>query len=504
MLDINHGEALPRREFLVAATQVAATAATCLGMTPGSASSDDPGRSPGGMPTRTLGKTGLKLPMLGYGGAALVTVWGNPLPPPQRVEVVRYAYDRGVRYFDTAGNYMESQAILGEALKDRRRQACLVSKVETTRPEEVRKAVERSLKELQTDYLDILLIHGSPGLEQMSVQQAMKIHAELLKLREEKITRFIGLSAHAYFDKALALITSGGFDVCMLSYGYIPRGHDQIWTAQLTALRDVCLAKANELGMGIVAMKVLGAGMLGTWSGTIVPGFDKQRLTQLPAAAIRHVLQDPRVHMLAVGMTLKEQVDANIRTLSGDLTYTLDDRNLLAEFSAELFDTDAIKTMKVEGRSTADLWAAVIEGNVEAVKQSLAAGTSVNIREPKGGATPLHVCALFGQAKVAEFLIEKGADVSTTNNDGNTALHLASFFAHSDLVELLLKHGASVRVKNKRGETPVDLIAGEWSPPLEAVYTSVANTIAMPIDLPRIRETRPKIAKLLRDREKAN
>ena len=107
--------------------------------------------------------------------------------------LVRYAYDRGVRYFDTAGNYMESQAILGEALKDRRRQVCLVTKVETTKPEEVRKAVETSLKELQTDYLDILLIHGTPGLEQMSVEQAMKIHAELVKLRDEKITRFIGL-----------------------------------------------------------------------------------------------------------------------------------------------------------------------------------------------------------------------------------------------------------------------------------------------------------------------
>jgi ankyrin repeat protein len=208
--------------------------------------------------------------------------------------------------------------------------------------------------------------------------------------------------------------------------------------------------------------------------------------------------------MLAVGMTLKEQVDANIRTLSGDLAYTREDRNLLAEFSAKLFDTDTIKKMKIEGRSTADLWAAIIEGNVEAVTQSLAAGTPVNMREPQGGATPLHLCALFGQAKIAELLIEKGADISMTNNDGNTALHLASFFAHSDLVELLLKHGASVRAKNRRGETPADLIAAEWSPQLEAVYTSIANTIAMPIDLPRIRETRPQIAKVLRDREKAN
>ena len=128
----------------------------------------------------------------------------------------------------------------------------------------------------------------------MSVEQAMKIHAELVKLRDERITRFVGFSAHGYFDKVLALISSGGFDQCMLSHGYIPRGYDQIWTARMTTLRDACVAKAHELGMGIVAMKVVGAGLLGAWSGHVVPGFDKQRLRQLPGAAIRHVLQDQR------------------------------------------------------------------------------------------------------------------------------------------------------------------------------------------------------------------
>ena len=141
---------------------------------------------------------------------------------------------------------MESQAILGEALKDRRRDVCLVTKVETTQPGQVRKAVEKSLKELQSDYLDILLIHGSPGLEQMSVEQAMKIHAELVNLRSEKVTRFIGFSAHGYFDKALALINSGGFEMCMLSYGYMPRGSSSVWTARMTKLRDDCLAKAQS------------------------------------------------------------------------------------------------------------------------------------------------------------------------------------------------------------------------------------------------------------------
>ncbi len=339
---------LGRREFLKKTTQALATVAVCERRMPADARAETPGQSAGTIPTRTLGKTGLKLPILGYGGAGLPKRWRNPLSQEDRVALVRYAYDRGLRYFDTAGNYLESQAIIGEALKDRRRQVCLVTKVETTKPEEVRKAVERSLKELQTDYLDVLLIHGTPGLQQMSVEQAMKIHAELVKLRGEKIVRFLGFSAHGYFDKALALINSGGFDLCMLSYGYIPRGYDQVWTARMTKLRDDCLAKASELGMGIVAMKVIGGGWLGAWSGYIVPGFDKQRLEQLPAAAIRHVLQDPRVHVLAIGMRLKQEVDANLKVFSGDATCTPEDRALLAEFSAKLFETDTVKKFKIE------------------------------------------------------------------------------------------------------------------------------------------------------------
>ena len=340
---------LGRREFLKKATQVAAAVAVCEGMTTATARAQTPGQSPGTIVTRTLGKTGLKLPILGYGGAALPKSWANPLSLEDRIQLVRYAYDRGIRYYDTGpASYMESQAILGEALKDRRRQVCLVTKVDTTIPGEVRKSVEQSLKELQTDYLDILLIHGTPGLQQMSVEQAMKIHAELVKLRDEKVTRFVGFSAHGYFDKALALIASGGFDQCMLSYGYIPRGYDQIWSARMTTLRDACLAKAHELGMGIVAMKAIGAGMLGAWSGYLVPGFDQQRLKQLPAAAIRHVLQDPRIHVLNIGMRLKEEIDANIGILCGEAAYTLEDRALLAEFSAKLYDTDAIKKLRVE------------------------------------------------------------------------------------------------------------------------------------------------------------
>jgi uncharacterized protein len=339
---------LGRREFLKKMAKAMTAVAVCERMLPADSLAATASQSADAIPMRTLGKTGLKVPILGYGGAALPKAWRNPLSHEDRVAQVRYAFDRGVRYFDTAGNYFESQAILGEALKDRRRDVCLVTKVETAKPEEVRKAVEKSLKELQTDYLDILLIHGTPGLEQMSVEQAMKIHAELVKIRDEKITRFIGFSAHGYFDKALALINSGGFEMCMLSYGYMPRGYNSVWTPRMTKLRDDCLAKAHEMGMGIVAMKVIGGGWLGRWSGYLVPSFDKQHLAQLPGAAIRHVLQDKRVDLLNIGMTLKEDIDTNIKIISSDGAYTAQDRALLSEFSAKLYETDTIKKMRIE------------------------------------------------------------------------------------------------------------------------------------------------------------
>lgn len=300
------------------------------------------------IPARLLGKTGVKLPILAYGGAALPRVWGNPLSHEDRVKLVRYAYERGIRYFDTAGNYLESQTILGEALKDLRDTVFLTSKVEVTRAGKTRQAFEKILAELQTDHLEAILIHGTPGLEQMSVAEAMKVHGDLLKLRDEKMVRFIGFSAHGYFHKALALIESGGFDLCMLSYGYIPRGYDQIWSARMTALRDACVAKAHELGMGILAMKVVGAGVLGAWSGYVVPGFDPQKLEQLPAAAIRHVLDDERVQLLTIGMRLTEEIDANIRTLNAETAYTAADRGLLAEFSARAYESDALKKMRIE------------------------------------------------------------------------------------------------------------------------------------------------------------
>jgi predicted aldo/keto reductase-like oxidoreductase len=335
-------------------TAAAAAAVLSTSMVHGSVPSDKKITFTESLPTRVLGKTKVKLPMLGYGGAALPKKWGNTLSDEGRVKVVRHAYDQGIRYFDTAisDSYDDSQTIIGKALKDVRDNVFITTKLDfwdTSQPdgritkvdrEGVARQIEKNLTELQSDYIDAILIHGTPGVEQMTVEQCMEVHGELVKARDRGLVRFIGFSAHHYFDKALALISTDQFDLCMLAYGYLPRGHARLFSPRTTELRNACLAKAHELKMGIVAMKVLGAGMLS--------GFGQKELERVPGAAIRYVLQDDRVHMLTVGMRFPAEIDANINTLGGDTTYTNEDRAFLAGVSAAVLSDEKVKKMSVE------------------------------------------------------------------------------------------------------------------------------------------------------------
>ena len=144
-----------------------------------------------------------------------------------------------------------------------------------------------------------------------------------------------------------------------------------------------------------------------------------------------------------------------------------------------------------------DIWKAAASGNIETIKQHLKAGIDVDAKESPGGSTPLLVAAAFGQVETVKFLIEKGANVKATSNDGATALHGAAFFCRTEIVKLLLEKGAVVDAKNARGETPLISVAGEWSEELEGVYRWIAEILGLQLNLERIKATRPKIAALL-------
>ena len=98
---------------------------------------------------------------------------------------------------------------------------------------------------------------------------------------------------------------------------------------------------------------------------------------------------------------------------------------------------------------------AAVEGNIEAVKQHLAAGTDVNAKRGDGQ-TPLHFAVAKDHKELAELLITKGADVNAKDYRGSTSLHYAAFKSHDEIAELLIANGADVNAKEEDGGTPLD------------------------------------------------
>ena len=110
-----------------------------------------------------------------------------------------------------------------------------------------------------------------------------------------------------------------------------------------------------------------------------------------------------------------------------------------------------------------DIWEAASEGNIQAVKQHLAAGTDFELRCTACGLTVLGHAAWGGHKEIAELLIAEGADVNAKRNTGVTPLHHAAWNGHKEVAELLIANGADVNAKieggSHKGNTPLPLIS---------------------------------------------
>jgi uncharacterized protein len=147
------------------------------------------------LPTRIPGKTGVKVLILAFGGGSRFLQYDDDAA----VEAVNKALDLGVTYIDTAQQHGSglSERRMGKALEGRRDQVFLATKIADRDGAQTERGVEASLEALRTDRLDLIHIHTLLDAADVTVIEAKGgVLKKVLKLRDQKITRFIGITCH--------------------------------------------------------------------------------------------------------------------------------------------------------------------------------------------------------------------------------------------------------------------------------------------------------------------
>lgn len=226
---------------------------------------------------RTLGRTGLKVTAVSMG----VMNCSDPA-------VLLRAYDLGINFYDTADCYMHghNEEMVGRAFQGKRDKILIQTKVHVHDEKKMRASVERSLRRLQTDYIDVLLWHGHSSQEEVSDPRLFEF---MLKMKREGKVRFSGFSTHKHMASLLREAAKTSFhDVALVSYNF-------------THSKDLkeAVAMAAQSGMGIIAMKTQGG------------GYKKERMGGLSPhqAALKYILMDSNVSAAIPGVTTIEQIE---------------------------------------------------------------------------------------------------------------------------------------------------------------------------------------------------
>ncbi len=243
------------------------------------------------MDKRRLGRTNLQVSQVGFGGT-----WIAELSQEEAVKVVRRAFDLGINYFDTARWDGDSEEKIGAALENVRERCIIATKTGSRTKRESLDDFGASLKNLRTDHIDILQLHGID--DEKTLAKAMGEDGSMQTCREARragLVDFIGITGHKPRVLAKAVET-GEFDTVLVPINVVTR----------QALEELLpAAKAHDVG--VVAMKPLSAKT-------------SNLITCLYRPSLSLVSQEPELTAL-LGGSADEQVDSLLRyVLSQDIS----------------------------------------------------------------------------------------------------------------------------------------------------------------------------------------
>ncbi len=249
-----------------------------------------------------LGTTGIRVPQNGFGALPIQRVTKE-----EAVRLVRAAYEGGIRFFDTARAYSDSEEKLGEAFQGMRDKVFLATKTHAKTPEEFWQHLDTSLRLLQTDYIDVYQFH--------CVNQCWKpgdgsgMYEAMLEAKKQGKIRHIGVTAHK-IRVAFECVESGLYETMQFPFSYL---------ASEEEVRLVRLCKEKQVGF--IAMKGLAGGLIHRSEaamayigqiGNVLPIWGIQRETELKEW-LSYMRETP-------GMTeeLSEYISRERQELSGE------------------------------------------------------------------------------------------------------------------------------------------------------------------------------------------
>jgi len=278
------------------------------------------------LPQRVLGKTGVKVPILGLGTVAV----GSVSDEKEAHALINKAIDLGVTYIDTAPprtsiaaltGYGKAHSYLKSVLKERRKEVFIVTKCLEIEGDKALTTLKKNLDELGIEQADLVYTHsiGHAIYDFDALVQDKGPMATLEKAKKDGLTRFVGITGHNRPEKFAKVIEKRDLDVMMNAVNLVDR--------HTYAFEELVWPKAREKKIGLVAMKVYG-GSLGV------------RPCKMPEdlrhAAFRFAQSVDGVTLAVIGMANQKELEQNVEWAKTYKPMTADEATELKKKTVEL------------------------------------------------------------------------------------------------------------------------------------------------------------------------